>query len=54
VVLSADGTGVAQGVGAVTADITATLSDFDAPVDIPAPRDATPLDLSRLGSLVGG
>jgi hypothetical protein len=54
VVLSADGTGVAQGVGAVTADITATLSDFDAPVDIPAPRDAKPLDLSRLGSLVGG
>jgi hypothetical protein len=54
VVLSADGAGVAQGVGAVTADITATLSDFDAPVDIPAPKDAKPLDLSSLGGLVGG
>jgi hypothetical protein len=54
VVLSADGAGVAQGVGAVTADITATLSDFDAPVDIPAPRDAKPLDLGSLGGLVGG
>lgn len=53
-VLSADGAGVAKGVGAVTADITATLSDFDAPVDIPAPTGARPLDLHGLGGLIGG
>lgn len=54
VVLKGDGTGVAEGVGAIDLDLTATLSAFDEPVDIQAPRDARELDLDQLGGLTGG
>lgn len=53
-VLKGDGTGVVDGVGAIDLDLTATLSAFDEPVDIQAPRDARELDLDQLGGLTGG
>ena len=53
-VLRGDGTGVVDGVGAIDLDLTATLSAFDEPVDIQAPRDARELDLDELGGLTGG
>ena len=54
-VLDADGSGhQLDGVGAVNIDLTADLSAFGEPVDITAPSNARPLDLNKLGSLVGG
>ena len=53
-VLKADGTGVADGVGKVDIDLTADFSAFDEPVDIQAPSNPQPLDPDQLGSLVGG
>ena len=54
IVLKADGTGIVDGVGALAIDLTATLSAFDEPVDIRAPRNPRDLDLNQLGSLTGG
>jgi hypothetical protein len=54
IILKGDGTGVVEGVGAIDLDLTATLSAFDEPVDIQAPRDARELDLDQLGGLTGG
>jgi hypothetical protein len=54
VVLKADGAGVVPGVKAIDIDLTATLSAFDEPVDIRAPRNARDLDLDQLGALTGG
>jgi hypothetical protein len=54
IVLKADGTGIVAGVGAIDLDLTATLSAFDEPVDIQAPRNPRELDLNQLGSLAGG
>lgn len=54
VVLAATGAKLAPGVGALDLDLTVDLSAFNEPVDITAPANAQPLDLSQLGSLVGG
>lgn len=54
IVLKADGTGVVDGVRTIDVDLTATLSAFDEPVDIQAPRNPRELDLTELGSLAGG
>ena len=54
IVMKADGTGVVAGVGAIEIDLTASLSAFDEPVDISAPRNPRDLDLDQLGSLTGG
>ena len=53
-VLDADGSAISSTVGAVNIDLTANLSAFGDPVDITAPSNAQPLDLNKLGSLVGG
>ncbi len=53
-VLDADGSAINSTVGAVNIDLTANLSAFGDPVDITAPSNAQPLDLNKLGSLVGG
>jgi hypothetical protein len=52
--MSADGSRVAEGVGAVDIDLTANMSAFGEPVDIQAPADAQTLDPENLGGLVGG
>ncbi len=54
ILLKADGTGVVNGVGAIDLDLTVTLSAFDEPVDISAPRNPRELDLNQLGSFTGG
>ena len=43
-VLSGDGTGVVDGVGAVDIDLTANFSAWGQPVDIPEPQNARQLD----------
>jgi len=53
-VLDADGSRLAEGVGAIDLDLTADLSAFDEPADIVAPADAQELDLDDLGSILGG
>ena len=53
-VLKADGTGIAEGVGAIDIDLTATFSAFDEPVDIQAPSNPQTLDPDQLGSIFGG
>jgi predicted small secreted protein len=54
IVLKADGSGVVTSVRTIDVDLTATLSAFDEPVDIQAPRNPRQLDLTQLGSLAGG
>lgn len=54
IVLKADGITGNVPVRAVDLDLTATLSAFDEPVDIQAPRNPSQLDLNQLGSLAGG
>lgn len=53
-VLKADGTGIAEGVGAIDIDLTANFSAFDEPVDIQAPSNPQTLDPDQLGSFLGG
>jgi hypothetical protein len=53
-VLDADGSRVAEGVGAVEIDLTADMSAFDEPVDIQAPENPQTLDPEQLGGLIGG
>ena len=54
VVLAAEGAKLAPGVGKINLDLTVNLSAFNEPVDITAPKNAKPLDLNNLGSLIGG
>lgn len=54
VVLTADGSRVAPGVGDVDLDLTADLSNYNEPVQITAPANAQTLDLNQLGGLFGG
>jgi hypothetical protein len=53
-VLKADGAGIAEGVGAIDIDLTASFSAFDEPVDIQAPSNPQTLDPDQLGSFFGG
>lgn len=53
-VLKADGAGIAEGVGAIDIDLTASFSAFDEPVDIQAPANPQTLDPDQLGSFFGG
>jgi hypothetical protein len=49
-----DARGEGRGVREAAVDLTATLSDFDADVEIEAPAGARRLDPDQLGALVGG
>jgi hypothetical protein len=53
-VLRADASLLAEGLGLIDIDLSADLSDYDEPVDITAPANARPLDPGSLGSLFGG
>jgi hypothetical protein len=53
-VLAADGSQLAEGVGPVAIDLTASMSAFDEPVEIAAPSNPRTLDPDQLGGLVGG
>ncbi|HEX2503851.1 MAG TPA: hypothetical protein VHK00_07905 [Miltoncostaeaceae bacterium] len=53
-VLDVDAARVAEGVGAVSIDLTANLSAWGEPVDIAPPPNPRELDTDQLGGLFGG
>ena len=53
-VLDADAARIAEGVGQVNIDLTATMSAWGEPVDIQAPANPRELNTDQLGGLFGG
>ena len=53
-VLDADAARIAEGVGKVNIDLTATMSAWGEPVDIQAPANPRELNTDQLGGLFGG